>query len=206
MSGKWTKQDKSRSADRDDDANQGAQNADMAFSESAGDQATLADRQSESTEADEGLAAELAAEKERVLRLRAEMENLRSRTSRELADERRYASLAMARDILPVVDNIDRAIEAAEKRGDAGDLIEGFRMVRQQLLTALQQHQCVRIDAEGAPFDPQLHEAILQQPSAEAPAGHVTLVTQTGYQLHDRIVRPAQVIVSSGPPTDSPQE
>jgi molecular chaperone GrpE len=146
------------------------------------------------------LAAELAAANDRALRLQAEMQNLRNRTSREVAEERRYAALPVLRDLLPVVDNIERAIEAAENAGEAENLLEGFRLVRQQLTTVLSQHHCEQVAAEGEPFDPNFHEAILQQPSADVPAGHVMQVTQTGYKLHDRVVRPAQVIVSSGPP------
>jgi molecular chaperone GrpE len=146
------------------------------------------------------LAAELAAANDRALRLQAEMQNLRNRTSREIAEERRYAALPVLRDLLPVVDNIDRAIEAAEKDGKADNLLEGFRLVRQQLMTTLAQHHCERIAAERQPFDPNFHQAILQQPSVDVPAGQVTMVTQAGYKLHDRVVRPAQVIVSSGPP------
>lgn len=145
------------------------------------------------------LAAELAAANDRALRLQAEMQNLRSRTSREIADERRYAALPVLRDLLPVIDNIDRAIEAAEKAGEAENLLEGFRLVRQQLVTLLGQHHCEPIEPLGESFDPNFHEAILQQPSPDVPAGHVAMVTQTGYRLHDRVVRPAQVIVSSGP-------
>jgi molecular chaperone GrpE len=146
------------------------------------------------------LAGELAAANDRALRLQAEMQNLRNRTSREIADERRYAALPILRDLLPVVDNIDRAVEAAEKAGEAENLLEGFRLVRQQLMATLTRHQAELIPAEGQPFDPNFHEAILQQPSADVPAGNVMMVTQTGYKLHDRVVRPAQVIVSSGPP------
>jgi molecular chaperone GrpE len=145
------------------------------------------------------VAAELAAANDRLLRLQAEMQNLRNRTSREIADERRYAALPFVRELLPVVDNIDRAIEAAEKAGEADNLLEGFRLVRQQLETILAQHHCEPIEAAGQPFDPDFHAAILQQPSAEVPAGHVMMVTQQGFKLHDRVVRPAQVIVSSGP-------
>ena len=145
------------------------------------------------------LEAELAAERDRNLRLRAEIENLRTRSSRDLADQIRYAALPMARDLLPVLDNVDRAIAAGEKAGEQGPLVEGIKMVRQQLITTLQQHQCQEIKALGEPFNPQFHAAILQQPSADVPANHVMMVTQTGYQLHDRVVRPAQVIVSSGP-------
>jgi molecular chaperone GrpE len=146
------------------------------------------------------LAADLADANDRALRLQAEMQNLRSRTSREIADERRYAALPVLRDLLPVVDNIDRAIEAAEKAGEAENLLEGFRLVRQQLMSTLARHECEPIPAEGLPFDPNFHQAILQQPSTNVPAGHVTTVAQAGYKLHDRVVRPAQVIVSSGPP------
>jgi len=145
------------------------------------------------------LEAELAAERERNLRLRAELENVRSRTARELADQHRYASLPVVRDLLPVLDNIDRALEAAAKSGEGGPLAEGFRMVRQQLADVLQRHHAQEIAAHGEPFDPQYHSAILQQPSADVPANHVLMVTQPGYQMHDRVVRPSQVIVSSGP-------
>jgi molecular chaperone GrpE len=150
--------------------------------------------------ADADIAGELSAANDRLLRLQAEMQNLRNRTSREIADERRYAALPVLRDLLAVVDNIDRAIEAAEKAGEAENLLEGFRLVRQQLATTLSRHQCEPIAAEGLPFDPNLHQAILQQPSTDVPAGNVMMVTQTGYKLHDRVVRPAQVIVSSGLP------
>jgi molecular chaperone GrpE len=147
------------------------------------------------------LIAELNVQKDRVLRLQAEMENLRQRQSRELADERRYGALNLMRDILPVLDNIDRAIEAAEQAGDDGPLLNGIRLVRQQLVTALAQNGCEPIEALGEPFNPDFHAAILQQPSPEHPAGHVMLVTQTGYKLHDRVVRPAAVIVSAGSQT-----
>ena len=144
----------------------------------------------------------LATEKDRVLRLQAEMENLRSRTAREINDERRYAPMSVMRDLLPVVDNIDRAIEAAEQTNEAASLLEGFKLVRQQLMTVLEQHHCKPIEAVGQPFDPQIHEAILQQPSDQQPANHVLQETQSGYQLHDRVVRASQVIVSNGPASD----
>lgn len=144
-------------------------------------------------------AAELAAANDRLLRMQAEMQNLRNRTSREIADERKYAALPVLRDLLPVLDNIDRAIEAAEKAGEAENLLEGFRLVRQQLVTTLANHGAEPIEALGQTFDPNFHQAILHQPSQDAPADTVTMVTQQGYKLHDRVVRPTQVIVSSGP-------
>jgi molecular chaperone GrpE len=145
------------------------------------------------------LETELATERDRNLRLRAELENLRNRTARELSDTLRYAALPMARDLLPVLDNIDRAMEAAEKAGESGPLVEGIRMVRQQLVSVLNSHHAVEIEALSKPFDPQFHAAILHQPSSDVPADHVSMVTQSGYRMHDRVVRPSQVIVSSGP-------
>jgi len=173
--------------------------ADEALAAENGDVAEQDDTVAEDTAAEQAVAAELAAANDRALRLQAEMQNLRNRTSREIADERRYATLPVMRELLPVIDNIDRAIEAAQKAGEPENLLEGFRLVRQQLVTILDHHHCERIEADGQPFDPHFHEAILQQPSPDVPAGNVSLVTQTGYRMHDRVVRPAQVIVSSGP-------
>ena len=156
------------------------------------------DDQTETTDSPD-LQEELAAEKDRSLRLQAEIQNLRSRQARELGDLRKYASIDLMRDILPVLDNIDRAIGAAGEGTEVSSLLEGFKLVRQQLVTALEQHDCTEIPADGEVFNPDLHQAILQQPSADVPAGVVMMVTQAGYQLHDRVVRAAQVIVSAGP-------
>ena len=178
------------------------------------------------------LAEQLAQEKDNLLRLHAEMENLRRRTSREIAEERRYGSLPLIRDLLPVVDNIDRAIQTTVDQNGSGvddlkqeesetdadsstmvsadgeqigvtatqdSLLEGFKLVRQQMLTLLEQYHCQPIKAEGQPFDPKFHEAIMQQASDDHPAGSVAMVTQTGYIMHDRVVRAPQVIVSTGP-------
>ena len=118
------------------------------------------------------------------------------RLRKEMEDERRYALMPLVADLLPVVDNLGRAITAAEKNADVAGLLEGVKLVAQQFETALERHQCKRIEALGMPFDPNVHAAILQQPSAEQPPNTVVLVAQEGYQLHDRVVRPAQVIVS----------
>jgi molecular chaperone GrpE len=168
-------------------------------SPTAGDQAFDAETIDFSGGTASAVEAELAAERDRNLRLRAELENVRTRTARELADQHRYAALPLVRDLLPALDNIDRAFEAATKAGESGPLIEGFKLVRQQIETVLQQHNVREIPALGEPFDPQFHAAILQQPSNDVPANHITLVAQPGYQIFDRVVRPSQVIVSSGP-------
>lgn len=141
----------------------------------------------------------LAEERDRVLRLQAEMQNLRARQARELADTRKYAGIDLMREILPVLDNVDRAIEAGTNAPNAESLLEGFRLMRQQLVAALERSGCVEMKAAGEAFDPDKHQAILQQPSADHPAGSIITVTQAGFELHDRVVRAAQVIVSAGP-------
>ena len=143
------------------------------------------------------LRSELAAAKDRELRVHAELDNYRKRAARELDERLRYANLGLLRDLLPVIDNVDRAIEAAEKNADSAALLEGFKMVSQALGDVLTRHHCTRIEALNAPFDPNVHHAVMQQPSDEHPANTVLMVTQSGYQLHDRVVRPSQVIVST---------
>jgi molecular chaperone GrpE len=161
----------------------------------------LADLQQQVREADD-----------RALRSHAELENYRKRAQRELADERRYAVAPLVRDLLPVVDNLERAIEAANMQiqkvsdGKAGltttdlsHLLDGVKMVATHLESVLKQHQAVRIDTVGTPFDPNFHQALAQEPSDEHPAGTITRAAQSGYKLHDRVIRPAQVFVSTGP-------
>jgi molecular chaperone GrpE len=145
------------------------------------------------------LRADLEDASDRVLRAQAELDNYRKRARRELEDERRYAAMPLLRDLLPVVDNIQRAIDAAGKSPQASGLLDGIKLVAQSLLTVLAKNDCKKIEALGQPFDPAFHEAISQQPSAEHEANTVTLVAQDGYTLHDRVVRPAQVIVSKLP-------
>ncbi len=142
---------------------------------------------------------ELEQIRDRALRAQAELENYRKRASRELQEQARYANIPLMRDLLPVIDNIDRAIEAAENAQEAPGLLAGFKMVAQQMQDVLRQHHCSPIDALHQPFDPNLHEAISQQPSAELDPGTVMHVVQTGYKLHDRVVRPSQVVVSAAP-------
>jgi len=162
------------------------------------------------------LQQEVREANERALRSHAELENYRKRAQRELADERRYAIVPFARDLLAVVDNLERAIEHTHARSttqarsasegpggstasDLVSLLDGVKMVATQLENVLKQHQCVRIDTVGAPFDPNFHQAIAQEPSDQYPAGSVTRAAQAGYKLHDRVIRPAQVFVSTGP-------
>ena len=147
------------------------------------------------------LATELNEAKDRALRAQAEEENVLRRARRELEEQSLYAQGPLMTDLLPVLDNVGRAIEAAEKHPDVASLLEGFKMVARQLQDVLARHNCTPIPALHEAFDPHKHQAILQQPSADYPAGTVVLVAQPGYQLRDRVLRPTQVIVSSGEPS-----
>jgi molecular chaperone GrpE len=142
------------------------------------------------------LRAELEAAQDHALRCHAELENYRKRATREAEERLRYANLGLLRDLLPALDNVERAIAAAGENADVNALLEGFRMVHRQLEDVLRRHHCRRIEAHHMPFDPNLHHAVMQQPSDEYPENTVLMVTQQGYQLHDRVVRPSQVIVS----------
>ncbi len=144
------------------------------------------------------LEANLREANERILRGQAELENYRKRMRREMEDDRRYAALPLVQDLLSVVDNVHRAIEAATKSQDAAGLLEGVKMVASQFENVLKNHHCQPIETVGHAFDPNFHQAIAQEPSAEHAAGTVTRSAQAGYKLHDRVVRPAQVFVSTG--------
>lgn len=172
----------------------------------AADQAFATDEQTaaiESASEVDQLRAELAETKDRALRTQAELDNYRKRIQREMDDTLRYANMNLMRDLLPVVDNLHRAAESAEKTSDVAALLAGVQMVASQFEDVLARHHCKRIPAHGEAFDPNVHEAIAQQPSEEHPHGTVLLEATTGFQLHDRVVRPTQVIVSSGPGTNS---
>src|SRR5215475_200695 len=127
---------------------------------------------------------------------RAEFENYQKRNARDLATERRFAQSPLAGDLLPALDNLERAITAAQQAGDTGALAQGVAMVQNQLLDVLRRHGVTRMDAQGKPFDPNLHQAVMQQPSAEHPPQTVLQVLEPGYMLHERVLRPARVIVS----------
>ncbi|MCH1495623.1 MAG: nucleotide exchange factor GrpE [Rubripirellula sp.] len=139
----------------------------------------------------------LIAEK-KVLQAQAEAENFRKRMRRDLEDQLRFAALPLVEDILSVRDNLLRGLEAAETSADSAGLKEGVAMVAKQLDDALAKHSVEQISTEDATFDPNLHEAISQMPSEEHPSGSIMHVAQTGFKMHDRVIRPTQVVVSSG--------
>lgn len=150
--------------------------------------------------------AELADANQAKLRALAELENFRRRTQRQLEDERRYALFPLMRDLLPVLDNLRRAVESAQTSQDAAGLLAGVQLVHKQLQDVLQRHHCVEIEALGAAFDPHLHEAVGQTPSQEHPPGTILQVAQPGFQLHDRVVRPSLVVVAAAPVAPAPEE
>lgn len=162
------------------------------------DERAEASAESESFHGAEASAVEarLRDTEDRLLRTQAELENFRKRSQREFDDARRYREIDLLRDLLPVLDNIERALDAASRTADVESLVSGFRMTGQQIEKLLLVHGCKPIETEGQPFDPTVHEAILQQPVAGTAPGTVVGVATKGYRLHDRVVRPAQVIVS----------
>jgi molecular chaperone GrpE len=136
-------------------------------------------------------------------RVRADFENYQKRVQRDLAVERRFAQTPLAADLLPALDNLERATVAAQQAGEKGPLVQGVAMVHTQLLDILRRHGITRIEARGQPFDPNLHQAVIQQPSKEYPPMTVVDVMEPGYLIHDRVLRPARVAVSKAP--DKPE-
>ncbi len=149
---------------------------------------------------------ELADMKDRLLRTLAEMENLRKRTEREVADARLYGISAFARDVLTVADSMHLALEALDKelreKADASvkTLLDGVEITERALLNALEKHGVKRIEPIGQKFDPNKHQAMYEAEHASVPAGHVAQVIQAGYLIGDRVLRPALVAVSKGAP------
>jgi molecular chaperone GrpE len=134
---------------------------------------------------------------DRFLRQTAELENFKRRAGREREDATRFANEALVKDLLPVVDNLERAI-AHGKSGDGESLLEGVEMILKGLMDALSRHDVVQISAVGQPFDPQLHEAMAHVESAEHAPNTVLEEYQKGYLLNDRLLRPALVTVVKG--------
>lgn len=176
---------------------------------SASDEALLefpdaASNKSESGEVNalESLQRRLEAVEREVLMSRAELENSRKRLQRDADQQLKYANLPLVRDILDVIDNLNRATEAAKNdMGNTQVLLDGVKLVAQQLTGVLTKFACKPIESLGQPFDPNFHEAIAQTPSSSYAAGCVAQEVAVGYTLHDRVIRPSQVIVSTGSAT-----
>ena len=147
---------------------------------------------------------EAAEFKDKALRTLAEMENLRKRTEREVADARLYGNASFARDVLAVADNMQRALDAIEPelRNDAkvNSLIEGVELTERELLKVLGKHGVKKFSPDGEKFDPNVHQAMFEMEHAELPPGHVAQVIQAGYMLGDRVLRPAMVAIVKAAP------
>ena len=136
-------------------------------------------------------------------RTQAEFANYQKRAERNLAEELQYANAPLARELTAVLDNLQQALEAAQKGSDADSLAKGVSLVQSQLLDVLARFGVRPIDAFGQPFDPHRHEALLQDTQSDAPPGTVVEVIQPGYRLHERVLRPAKVIVAAVPEAKS---
>ncbi len=152
----------------------------------------------------EALAKELAEARDRTLRTLAEMENLRKRTAKEVADARAYGITGFARDVLDIADSLQRALDAvpAETRESADPmlkaLIEGVVLTERSLLSALEKNGVKKFDPTGEKFDPNFQQAMYEVPDPSVPPGTVVQVVQAGYTIGDRVLRPALVGVAKG--------
>lgn len=149
------------------------------------------------------LEAEVAELKDKFVRAHAEMDNLRKRTEREKADTSKYAISKFAGDMLGVADNLQRAIAALADAGAEPDpqtkaLIEGVELTETELKKALERNGVRKIEALGTPFDPNFHQAVMEEEDKEVAAGTVLKVFQEGYQIGDRVLRPTMVVVARG--------
>jgi molecular chaperone GrpE len=153
---------------------------------------------------------EHAEMKDRLLRTLAEMENLRKRTDREVADSRLYGVASFARDVLVVADNMRRALEAVtpelrtSAQNGAKALVDGVELTERELLKALEKNGVRQFTPQGEKFDPNLHQAMFEVPDPTVPAGSVVQVVQPGYVIGERVLRPALVGVSKGGPKTAP--
>ena len=152
------------------------------------------------------LEAEKLDLKDKLLRTLADMENLRRRTERDVADARAYAVTNFARDMLNVADNVRRAIESvpaeagAAAEGAFKGLIDGIDLTERDLLKTLERHGVKKLDPQGQKFDPNLHQAMFEVPNPDVPNGTVVQVVQSGYVIGERVLRPALVGVAKGGP------
>ena len=183
------------------DSERGRDPKDAVFAEN---EATASDPSSETPEQliDE-LEQQVVELRSRELKAQAELENFRRRITRDVETQLKYAALPLVSDLLEVVDNLHRATESVSGATNADGIVAGVRMVQQQFANVLAKHHCKPIAGLGKPFDPNVHQAIAQQPSDQYPAGTVMMETSLGFMMHDRVIRPSMVIVSKGPASPS---
>ncbi len=157
------------------------------------------------------LQAEVSELKDQLLRALAETENLRRRAQREREDLQRYAAAPLARDLLAVADNLRRALESVDQDKVPGDeglktLVEGVQLTERELLAAFEKHHIAKLDPVGEKLDPHRHEAMFEMPAPGHANGTVAQVVQSGYLMHDRLLRPARVGVARNPAGSPKQE
>ena len=148
-----------------------------------------------------GKAAKADEHWDRLVRLTADFDNFKKRAVRERQDAIKFANTALIEKLVPVLDNFDMAVSAANAPGGTPESLKtGISMIYNQIRTALADAGLEEIDASNQPFNPAWHEAVSEQESAEAPEGHVIQQLRKGYKLRDRLVRPASVVVAKKPP------
>src|SRR3954468_7191907 len=146
----------------------------------------------------EGLQADLERFRDLALRSQADFENYKKRSAREREEAIKYANTSLLERLVAVVDNFELGLEAARAEGEKSPVFSGMTMVHKQLMDFLADSGLQPIDAAGQKFDPNLHEAIAHEPSAEVAEGTVIRQTRRGYKMKDRLLRPSSVVVSSG--------
>jgi molecular chaperone GrpE len=142
---------------------------------------------------------------ERTMRAAADLENFKKRAQKEKEEVQKFGTERMLKDLLPVMDNLDRALEAATKSPDIDSFQKGVAMTRKSFEDALARHGVKSFSARGQVFDPRVHEAMQQVETAEVPAGHVAFEVLRGYYLNERLVRPALVAVARAPAAPPPE-
>ncbi len=147
----------------------------------------------------EGLRAKVEELEDRLLRAKADAQNLRRRSAVEQSSAIRYANAELIKSLLGILDDFERSLAATETSDNLQAVVDGAELVYQNLIQALRSQGLHAIDALHEPFDPNVHEAIMQQPCADYPAGTVVEEIAKGYRLHDRVLRPAKVVVSKEP-------
>lgn len=156
-------------------------------------------QQDDQTEIIEKLVSERDSLKDAMLRTMAEAQNIQRRLKQQMETERKFASEPLVREILPIMDNFKRTLEAAKDQPNIETLIDGVGAIERQMIKALQSVNVEAIFPEGQPFDPEFHEAIVTYDTADLPEGTVIDVLETGYKMNDRVIRPAKVRVSKLP-------
>ncbi|MEC7488763.1 MAG: nucleotide exchange factor GrpE [Pseudomonadota bacterium] len=164
--------------------------------------------ETETTEDEPSQEDQIADLKDKLLRALADTENLRRRSLKDLGDARKYTSANFARDMLSVADNLRRAMESIPEDGDPDGaalvaFIEGISLTEKELLATLDRQGIKKIEPLGEKFDPQLHEAMFEVPTTEAEGGVILQVVESGYVIHDRLLRPAKVGVAKAHNPDS---